>query len=347
MRFCLAALSCGLGVLFMAGCQNDEIQSYEVRRIQPQKRETRMLAAILPHGERTWYFKLTGPPEQVAQYKDAFRQFVESSRFNDSPNQPLTWEKIPDGWKREPGEKMRYATFRLGSGGEPLELLVTPLGRESGSVVSNINRWRGELGLASVSDADLPKLIEETKAGAETVKLVDMTGQSSGVARMPPFVGGDKQAPVARAIQSLPFTYTKPGGWTETTARMSVASFAIDSKDGSALVTVIPLPGDAGGLLANVNRWRSQLQLGPIGTDSLGKDAPPIDVAGTTGHYVDILGAESPAAKRERMLAVAFQHEANTWFIKMRGSPELVALEKPNFEAFVKSIQFEPANRSR
>src|SRR5262249_25943635 len=186
------------------------------------KHETRMLAAIIPHGEQTWYFKLMGPARQVGEYDQAFRKFVESSRFTGSPGQALTWSSIPEGWQREPGGKLRYATFHLGTKEHPLELTVTALGRESGSVLDNINRWRNQLGLPAITEAEMPKQVQETKAGDVVAKLVDMTGTSSAVSsgmRMPPFAAGrGKVLPAAPAIMAAPFKYRKPEGWTESNA---------------------------------------------------------------------------------------------------------------------------------
>ena len=40
---------------------------------------------------------------------------------------------------------------------------------------------------------------------------------------------------------------------------MVLASYNISAKEGSPTVTVSMFPGDVGGVLANVNRWRGQL----------------------------------------------------------------------------------------
>ena len=60
-----------------------------------------------------------------------------------------------------------------------LELTVTPLGRESGSVLDNIQRWRGQLGLPAVTEQELPKIVEELKVADTTAQFVDMIGMAS------------------------------------------------------------------------------------------------------------------------------------------------------------------------
>jgi hypothetical protein len=331
----------GFAVILIVGCQQDEIRSYTV-----PKQELRMLAAVVPHGDRTWYFKLTGPVQEIGEHKEEFRRFVESSRFNDSPDQPLTWTSIPEGWQREHETKLRYATFRLGASGHSLELTVIPLDKESGTLLDNINRWRKQLGLPPATEADLAKLVEDTKVGDATAKLVDFTGTpSAGGERTPPFAKGREiGGGMARAAGSNPFKFQKPDGWKESSlAMMSVATFRVVDGERSAEITISPLAGQAGGLIANVSRWRSQIGLDNASDDQINKDVRNITVAGMPAHYVELVGPESAGTKRQSILGVVLERGTTTWFIKMKGDWQLVAKEKPNFDAFIQSMKFDPA----
>jgi hypothetical protein len=344
------ALACGVTMGLLSGCQNDVIQSYRVPRSEAAKRELRMLAAILPHGERTWYFKLTGPAQEVGVHKDEFRKFVESSRFSDNSNQPLIWDNIPESWQREPTSGPRYATFQVDPNQPSIELTVTSLGRESGSVLDNVQRWRGQLGLPPIAPDELSKLVETAKVADMTAQFVDMTGTGSlrNTMQTPPFAAG--QSPrlfPTGGDEAKPPKYTKPADWTESQSEMSVLTFRVAKGDQSAKVTVTPLPGQAGGLLQNVNRWRSQLGLEPVSDEGIRKEAQKIDIAGVTGDYVSLAGHESAGNARQAILGVLFEQGTKTWFVKMMGNAELVKSEKPNFEAFVRSIQFEKSDGSK
>ena len=56
-------------------------------------------------------------------------------------------------------------------------------------------------------------------------------------------------------------TWKLPEGWKENPpSEFRVASFKVEDK---ADVSVVPLPGAAGGDLSNVNRWRGQVELPP------------------------------------------------------------------------------------
>src|SRR5688572_18194483 len=61
-------------------------------------------------------------------------------------------------------------------------------------------------------------------------------------------------------------TWTAPSTWkAQAPTAMRLASFAIPTKAGKDLdFSVVMLSGEAGGLLANVNRWRGQIQLPPL-----------------------------------------------------------------------------------
>ena len=53
-----------------------------------------------------------------------------------------------------------------------------------------------------------------------------------------------------------------PSHWlTQPTSSMRIGSFIVPFSEGQADLSVIKLGGDAGGMVANVNRWRGQLGL--------------------------------------------------------------------------------------
>jgi hypothetical protein len=133
-------------------------------------------------------------------------------------------------------------------------------------------------------------------------------------------------------------------GWKEgRTGGVRVAAFEITEDGGTAEVTVIPFPGDVGGLLENVNRWRGQVHLPPVDQAELARAAQPIPVGDEAGNYVDVTGPESDGASRQRLLGVLAKHDNQTWAFKMIGPLDLVSKHKPDFESFVKSIRFDGA----
>jgi hypothetical protein len=336
---------CGLTALFLLGCQNDEIRSYRVPKpeAKPQNasgpdRETRLLAVIIPHGDRTWFFKLVGPVPQIEEHKQALDQFIRSIRFTDQPARPINWA-VPEGWRAGQEAKLRYATFYLGPQEHPLELTVFEFSGAAGSVLDNVNRWRRQIGLNQIHENELGQLSKDLPLACGPATLVDMTSPGGGNAGSMP--SPDKVA--RRPTPGLPLQYDKPEGWKEkpdpTGIRLLVFQIGDGGKSADAAITA--LSGPAGGLLANVNRWRNQIHLEQVDEEQLHKELQQIEVAGTAAAYVDLTGPEFAGRPSQRILGVVLPRGAQTWFFTIKGPADLVEKQKPAFEAFVKSVRFD------
>ena len=138
-----------------------------------------------------------------------------------------------------------------------------------------------------------------------------------------------------------PAQWTKPDGWSEQPlSEMRLGSFKVDgSNSASADVSVIAFPGEAGGLISNINRWRGQLQLAPLDEDQLAQRTQRTEVDHVPTYLVDFQTAEN-APKPSRILGAVFQSADRTWFVKMTGPPELLERQHQNFLDFVKSFRF-------
>ncbi|MSQ95595.1 MAG: TIGR03067 domain-containing protein [Gemmataceae bacterium] len=130
-------------------------------------------------------------------------------------------------------------------------------------------------------------------------------------------------------------TWKVPEGWKEAKGTsFTVGSFAVKDKEASASITVSLLRAPAGGVLANVNRWRSQLKLEPWSDAELAKLAKKMTVSGTEGTYVELVGPASTT------LGVIVFHDTQAWFFKLTGDNDLAQREKANFTKFMKSVKF-------
>lgn len=56
--------------------------------------------------------------------------------------------ETPEGWHEQPAKGLSLANFTVGEGPMAAQLTVIPLGNEAGDLVANVNRWRGQIGLA-------------------------------------------------------------------------------------------------------------------------------------------------------------------------------------------------------
>lgn len=150
---------------------------------------------------------------------------------------------------------------------------------------------------------------------------------------------GDPHAPAAGGGEGL--RWTAPDGWTAGAARpMRVVTFTPRGTTGlECYVTV--LPGGAGGVLDNVNRWRDQFGARPqtqAEVDALpkekvlGQDAPVVELAGT------FTGMGSGPKADQALLGTMVPLEDAMVFVKMTGPKEQVKAERERFLAFCRSL---------
>jgi hypothetical protein len=107
-------------------------------------------------------------------------------------------------------------------------------------------------------------------------------------------------------------------------------------------VAISAFPGDVGGLLANVNRWRGQIGLGALAPDEVASVVTDVEINGTKATVVDFQTDTAPAGKThpQRMIVVTLPHEGNSWFFKMTGDAPLAGAQKETLLQFVKSVKF-------
>jgi hypothetical protein len=144
-----------------------------------------------------------------------------------------------------------------------------------------------------------------------------------------------------------PAQWTKPEGWNEQPlSEMRLGSFKVEGANAaSADVSVIAFPGEAGGLISNINRWRGQLQLPPLDEDQLSQVIQRTDVDNVPTYLVDFQTVEN-APKPSRILGAVLQTADRAWFVKMTGPPGLIESQREKFLTFVKSFHFTNAPAS-
>lgn len=144
--------------------------------------------------------------------------------------------------------------------------------------------------------------------------------------------------------------WTAPGEWKELPkAPMREVGFQIGGDDG-AQCTLALFPGDTGGALANVNRWRGQMGLGPIDDAALaalptrpllGGDATLVEL---TGRYGGMGGAQDVADAK--FVGLMRRLPAVSVFVKLVGPAKIVDAEAARFAAFCASIRMGGAKAS-
>jgi hypothetical protein len=94
-----------------------------------------------------------------------------------------------------------------------------------------------------------------------------------------------------------------------------------------------------GGDLANVNRWRGQIELPPVAESELAPMVTKITAGPKTIQMIDCTGP------KVRCAVGWVSHGGHTWFFKLTGPDALVGTEKAKFAAFLESVRFNQPER--
>lgn len=237
-----------------------------------EKKDGRMLGAIIDHGRDGWFFRMRGNAALIAAQKDAFVSWVKSVK----PGEP-TAETAPDAAQKAPAK----------------------------------------------SDAAEPPCCP---ADEEPAAHADHTPAVAAAPAPAPAPAGDGR-----------LVWQAPAGWVLDPAAgsMRFATFRINHPDGSkGEIAVTHFPGDVGGDLANVNRWRGQIGLEPINEAALAPAIRELTAGPRTLKVIDFSGPQT------RCAAGWILHGGETWFFKFTGPDALVEAEMTNFNTFLKSIRF-------
>ncbi len=144
-------------------------------------------------------------------------------------------------------------------------------------------------------------------------------------------------ANIPTASGELDLTWDVPEPWvTLAASRMRIASFGLDAVPQERFdVSVTRFPGDVGGMLMNVNRWRQQIGLGPVDQGTLNSMIRHYD---SEYFHLDIVNLSDPSITMATVVAV-LNHEGNSWFFKMTGETHLVSEQFDSFMQLVNTVR--------
>jgi len=160
---------------------------------------------------------------------------------------------------------------------------------------------------------------------------------------MPAVDGGrmvdDGTLPAAKEQTDTRLTYTVPDGWREGPgSRMRVATLFHGQGEQQWEMSIIPLGGGAGGMLANINRWAGQVGAERWAPDDLDDRAEPVPVGGEPGTYVQLRGPN------EAIVGAIVPHDGMNWFFKARGPVANMDAVIAGFKTFLQSVQWREAD---
>ncbi len=160
------------------------------------------------------------------------------------------------------------------------------------------------------------------------------------------FYDDAKEQPQQRPNFRELLTWTLPEGWKESATPDPMGMRLLDlrfgpNQEGECYISL--MPGPAGGLEANVNRWRTQMGQTPYTADEISK-LPKKPFFNRDATFVafdgDFKGFGAEAAKTGyRMLGLIHSADQATIFVKLTGPKALVDQNTAAFDAFCLSIK--------
>jgi hypothetical protein len=346
-----------------AGCRKEEISVYRVPKMpptalanapeanastlpfdfkvpngwQPQTPSGMGLASFAVEGRKAEFSIMSFPGEGAGQLNlvNIVRGNMGLAPLNDQELAKIVQPVNVGGEKGSLIDLTRGTTSPTNNAVESITVAVVPHGGAT---------WFFKLaGLSEAVAAQKPALLDFLKS---------VSFNADGVAPVSPhaqnFAGGNTVAPsdalpVANGSDAVPGkpSWTVPAGWKEVSpGSMLLAKFVISGNDGEADVTVSSFAGPVGGPLANVNRWRGQVGLAPIGESDLDKSVSALDVPDGKAMLVDLNGKSPKTGKETRLVGVIWPRDGQTWFYKLMGDAPVAAQQKDAFLKFVQSIRY-------
>ncbi len=138
-------------------------------------------------------------------------------------------------------------------------------------------------------------------------------------------------------------TWSAPASWKEAPARPArVVTYYVDAEQ-EVECYVTSLAGEAGGALANVNRWCKQLNAPEYGDLA---ELEQLTMLGSPAYLVDVEGTSTPpgatAPQSTRLLGAVSTTPAGSTFVKLVGPPEIVQAQRGALIEFCASLRRSP-----
>jgi hypothetical protein len=235
--------------------------------------------------------------------------------------------------------KFNQEVGNLQRGPSVLRLLAPVLAASAGLVLA-LGCERDQVSRTTVAQA--PPAMPPAANGAPAPTGAPMTMPPGAVppAGMPPgaMPPGQVAMPPRPSGQGA-LKWTLPKGWTETPG--SGMRFATLNPPGPGKVelSVVVLPGAAGGEPANVNRWRGQIGLPPLDETAIAAVRKAVkSKAGEVAVYDFTSEGQAKSRMVTGLLATA---DGNTWFLKLMGDEEPVAKAKPGFMKYLATLHLD------
>jgi hypothetical protein len=157
-------------------------------------RDGRIVAAMVTAANSTLFFKMRGNADLTEGQKGDFIKWVaavcDAQNPTGSPQMaavpppasgaPQIHWKAPEDWTEVPPSSMRYASFSTpAEEGGKVDISIVTFPGDGGSDADNVNRWRGQIGLAPIDASAVTSQVSPLKTADTTFSTTDIAGAST------------------------------------------------------------------------------------------------------------------------------------------------------------------------
>ncbi len=123
----------------------------------------------------------TPPPQPSPHMAGTMAPPTETTAATASTAISLTWT-APTPWTTKPLGQMRKGSYALkNADGTEADLSITTFPAGANPLLANINRWRGQVGLAPITESQLPAETTVIANGEFSFTVIDATGSGSRI----------------------------------------------------------------------------------------------------------------------------------------------------------------------
>ena len=396
-------LLCNVALVTLSGCWSElkersydapKIESEFVKGREPQPRRSlppmmgtsripledrRILGAVIPDGGNVYFVKATDRIARITSAESSFRSIVEQFAIDPESGSPKF--ALPAGWSLKLldnanagiGLAEMIAEINFEAVGGPMRFTISKYNRPTEQamwdeyLLSQINRWRGQLELSPISVLDLQKELVTIPrdAAALPAYLFDANGSGANTSTrsiQPPIV--PIQPPIApiqppiipiepSATQSiqpptrppLKLVYVKPDGWELQAARpYREATFKVTKNAMEGEVTVSTAKDSP---VQNAAMWIGQVMPNsdPTTLESLAiktvDEAESIQTGIKTAKLYSIRASDQPDARALLVVAIPMGNDGMSMFVKLNCELRMMEEVKSTFLSFVNSLRWE------
>ena len=158
-------------LLLSAGCKDREISAYRA-----PKDPTPVMPAPTGMANTNDLPKGHPPIGSAADNPTPMGQMPDGGAPPVAPSGGLVWT-APVHWQPKAPGSMRKGSYAItGDAGLAADLAITAFPGDTGGLFANINRWRGQVGLPPIEEAQLGAATEHLEINGLKIELVRLTG---------------------------------------------------------------------------------------------------------------------------------------------------------------------------